>query len=270
MTRQKGSSELFLTAIGFKIRLFFEPAEEVFYQEHFISEIRKVWGEAGFLERKSGKADFEIRFLSDPRKAKILERGNNQFYLTFKKDFKGKRLITYGYISILQLSIILKEVFIFLLRRKGFLLHGSSCIKDGCFYVFLARSGGGKSTIAKMLSGKAGFIQSGDDLFVVRKEGNNLRFSSPPFIEKEKLFSRQESEQAVFFFVNKAKFAGLKPIVQKNQYLNTLLGQIPLLTGSIDKSLLDNAISLLEKNNFYRLDSVLQPVKMLKVFKNTK
>jgi hypothetical protein len=59
-------------------------------------------------------------------------------------EFRG---VQHEYALDSLLRILLTAV---LLPRRGFLLHAASVVRDGCAYVFVCRSGAGKSTVASL------------------------------------------------------------------------------------------------------------------------
>jgi hypothetical protein len=65
-----------------------------------------------------------------------------------------------------------------LLRRRGFLLHAATVVRDGRAYVFAGRSGAGKSTLASLAP--EGSVLT-DELSLVRRENGVWRAYGTPF-----------------------------------------------------------------------------------------
>jgi hypothetical protein len=65
-----------------------------------------------------------------------------------------------------------------LLPRAGFLLHASTVVKNGKAYVFMGKSGAGKSTIAAM--SPVGSVLT-DEVSLLRRENNQWRAHGTPF-----------------------------------------------------------------------------------------
>lgn len=68
---------------------------------------------------------------------------------------------------------------LYLPSREGVLLHASAVCSEGKGYLFAGRSGAGKSTVARLLSGVAQVLS--DELVVARRSTEGWRVYSTPF-----------------------------------------------------------------------------------------
>jgi hypothetical protein len=264
---EKSTQKFFLESAGFVIKLVFEPIEQVYFKGRLIDEVFRLWSSGGFLLSSSKKADFEIRF-TDTNLIEVVHKGRKakQFYLTFQRDFTSGKVIAYYHTSLPALQMLLKEVFTFLIKRDGFLLHASGCqSKSGSLKLFLAPSGGGKTTVATLLSKSKDIVQFNDDILIVRKMGGQWKFFSPPFVEKQILPVKREAKNAELFFIKKSKKAAKKEIRDPKTVLRLVLRQIWSKTGNIDRKTLGNAMVFVEENKFYWLDSILDAKALRKV-----
>ena len=79
------------------------------------------------------------------------------------------------------LDAFLRSLISFLLIRSGgFMLHSAGIVKNGKAYVFLGKSGAGKSTISK-LAAAAGAEALSDEINLVRFEKGRFRVYGSPF-----------------------------------------------------------------------------------------
>lgn len=259
---------LYIQVAGFVIRLVFEPTESVFFKRKFLKGVQEIWGKGGFLRATTKKADFEIRFVRDASQIEILqkERGTKHYYLTFQRDFGSRKVSTFYYIGTPALQMLLREILAFLVSKDGFLLHASSCLDEsGNLFVFLAPSGGGKTTVADLLSKLSGFVKFSDDMLIVRKVRNKWVFFSPPFVEKDDLPTKRKTEAAKIFFVRKSNSASEEKISDKRKILKLVLKQLWLRSGEIERKTLSTAISFASENDFYMLKSSLSTEEMQRV-----
>ncbi len=262
------SQELCLTVAGLVIRLFFEPAEQIYYQQKLLEATYGLWQKGGFLTKKKDW-DFEIRFRSEADKMKIIERdsGKKHYYLTFIRDFANKKFVTDYSIGLPALMMALREVIAFLLERKsGLLLHASSCLDEkGILHIFLAPTGGGKTTVADLLSSLKIFTKFSDDLIIARKVKGKWSFFSPPLIEKDFLPTKRKAEKAKIYLVKKGKVASKQKIADKSKILKIILKQLWLRTKEIDKKTLSSAMRFSSENEFCLLRSTLDLKEMRRV-----
>ena len=139
-------------------------------------------------------------FFDDPVRIDLKKNRITHFH---SKDASSRsaingRLITYAYSQALAPS-------------DGMLLHAAAIVKDKKAFLFLGRSGAGKSTAAS-LSKRYKVI--GDDVVAVKRDG--LSYSVFPTPWKQAPFTksaeRSEAEIRAFFFIKKSRKISFKPI----------------------------------------------------------
>lgn len=256
----------YLTHAGITIEIVFAPTEFVYLQQSIITQFKEVWG--SFLGR-SRKADFRVRVLPEEAKDSVFVRegGKKYYFLTFLRDFRHNRVMTYYSLGLRSFDMLLKEIFAHLTEKDGFLLHCSSLKnRKGKLHAFVARSGGGKSTTAKTLLG-SGQTKFGDDIIIVRRMGSGWKFFSPPFVEKDRAPVKREATEGSFYIVKKTKKPYLRRIEDKGSRLPFLLGQIWLRERTLSKKTLANVISFLNTSDFYELGATLNKREMRKMVK---
>lgn len=258
----------YIGAAGFVIKMILEPAEQICFKRSVIEGILKTWGKGGFLRRASAKVDFEIRFTHTSNQMGILERndGKDHYYLALQRDFVSRKATAFYFTSLPALQILLKEILSFLVKKDGFLLHASGCQdKKGSLKLFLALSGGGKTTTANTLSKSNICTKFCDDMIVVRKREEKWFFYAPPFIEKDALPIKKRAKAAEMYFVKKRKSASKELLLAKDNVLREVLRQIWTDSGKLEKQTLANAMSFVAENKFYLLKATLNVKTMQKL-----
>jgi hypothetical protein len=255
----KDKSQIFyLSQAGFTLKIVFEPTDQIFIKNEFISIFKKTWKD--FLTKKGKKEDFSITVSPGTANLEVIAReaGEKYYFLSISRDFKHNKATIYYSGSIRILDTLIKEVFAYLLAKDGFLLHSSTLLgQDKTLYIFLARSGGGKTTTAKLLRGKA-LTEFSDDIVIVKRTQEGWRYFTPPLVEKERPALRQEAKKAVFFVIKKAKKGYKRKIENPGKILPFLLGQIWLREQKVDKRIFANAVKLIRENRFYYLGVTLE------------
>ncbi len=259
----------FIKTAGYVIKIVLEPAEQIFFKRNIINSIQETWGRGGFLKKTSSiKPDFEIIFASTASEMKIVQKndGKDHYYLTLRKDFASRRVIVFYFTSLPTLTILMKEILSFLIKNDGFLLHASSCLDNkGNLKLFLASSGGGKTTIANLLSKSKFCTKFGDDMVIVKKVKGRWFFFSPPYIEKDALPTKRKAELAEMYFVKKSRLASKELLAKKDNVLGEILKQIWASSGKLEKKVLINAMSFVVENKFYLLKTTLNAKVMQKL-----
>ena len=248
------AERIFLSIAGKTIEFYFEPSEQEIIRDTLISTIYKIWGPSGFISKRSKRSDFRIRFSSDS--PEILVRGDKYYYLDYKKVFAGKRVDTSYYLSLASLQFLLKDVISYIFEKEGFFLHGSSVLeKDKILRVFLAPTGGGKTTAASLLPSE--FIKFSDDIILIRKVGKGWKFFSPPFIEKNHFPKRKGANKAEFYFLKKSVVGEKILLDRQDIILKKLISQI-WLRGAISRKMLKLISEFIKDHKFYQLSFSLK------------
>jgi len=260
---------LFIKAAGFVTKIVLEPTEQVIFKRNVIEGIQETWSKGGFLKKASStKADFEIRFSSIPGQMGIIEKnsGKDHYYLALRRDYASRKVIVFYFTSLPVIQILMKEILSFLVRKDGFLLHASSCQdKKGNLKLFLASSGGGKTTTANLLSEDRICTKFCDDIIIIRKMKGKWFFFSPPFIEKDALPVKRKAKSAEMYFVKKSRSASKEPLIEKDNTLREIIEQIWTRSGKLEKETLVSAMSFVAENKFYLLKATLNAKVMRKL-----
>ena len=140
-------------------------------------------------------------FFDDPVR---IDLKNNRITHFRSKDRSSRpaindRLITYAYSQALA-------------PGDGMLLHAAAVVKDKKAFLFLGRSGAGKSTAAS-LSKKYKVI--GDDVVAVKKDGLSYNVFPTPWKQAPftKGSERSKAEIKAFFFIRRSRQISFKPVL---------------------------------------------------------
>lgn len=257
--------EYYLSCAGFVIKVSLFPTQQIYYKRFFKNFIEEIWGGGEFLTRQRSKADFEIEVANKIDRLFLVKKNEDVYYFSWKINLKEKRAITFYHLSPLLFSGLIKEVLVFLLRERGLMIHASSCVDDkGVLYIFMAPSGGGKSTTADTLARVKFFKKVGDDIFIIKRDNKGWKFYSPPFVEKENLPLFVQTNKVKIFFVKKAKDCSKRKL-KKEGLLKRFLSQVWLIEGEVDKSTLSLAAAFIDENDFFELENCLDSKKLAEV-----
>ncbi len=262
------TQEFFLEVAGFVIKMVLEQTEQVFFKHKLIEAIQQIWGKGGFLGKTSKTWDFEIRFVSQANRMRIIhkEGGKKHYYLTSERNFRFRKAIVFYHTSLPTFQMLLREIMAFLLLRDGFLLHASSCQDEkGNLKAFLAPSGGGKTTIANLISKTKTFVKFSDDILLIRKVKGEWLFFSPPFVEKEMLPTKRKAKNIEIFFIKKSKSPSKEKLDENDKILKFILKQVWVRKEKLEKQTLANVMAFVAENKFHLLKSTLNARQMRKV-----
>lgn len=262
MIKEKNNN-LKISCAGYTIDFVFTETDEYGYTKALIEQIKKVWG--AFLVRTDKKADFNLYFTFGPDR--ILVKKQNYYSLIASRDFKHKRIVCPVSISLLSLNLLLKEILAHLLIADGFFLHASSFLDSkGYLHLFLAPSGGGKSTVVRLLADKDQLFS--DDILLVKRVGKKWLFYSPPLIEKGKHLLNLSSAKVKIYLIKKAQRATMEEILDKQGVLKEIISKIWFSHPEVPPATLRQIVRFVKENRFWRFETVLDRVKLRKVFIN--
>ncbi len=265
---EKDTQAFFLKSAGFVIKLTFKSTERLFLKRKLIEDILEIWVDGGFIELSAETFDFEIVFCSKDMGVELIQKngGKKDYYLAFERDFAKSRVYTSYHISFAQLQIIIKEILSFLMRSDGFIIHGSACLnREGKLHIFLAKTGGGKTTIANLVSKSRKYVKFCDDSLLVREIADKWYYFSPPYIEKGVLPRRMKVDNARIYFIKKGKIPSKKIFSNKDDILKLILEQLWLRFVEVDKQTLRLAMEFVKDNQFYLFTTTLNREGMIKI-----
>lgn len=122
---------------------------------------------------------------------RLLLQDNEELFIAGGK-IKNKKTYMYYHINETEFNLLLlKSVQKLLPKRNAVLFHASSIIHNNFGIMFIAPTGGGKSTIIQLLQ-KLGSKYT-DDISIIKKTNNSFELYQSPFSEKNPILKRNNS-----------------------------------------------------------------------------
>lgn len=265
----KQDQKYFLEVAGFVIRVVFEKSEQVEFKRIRINQFLQVYEKSGFLikETNDKKIDFSLYWGSYIRE-EVYDTGNDEerFFLVGRRYLKEKKYYLSMMSSLVYFQFVLKEVLNrLLLNSGGFMMHGSGAVNNEReLSLFLGHSGDGKTTTQRMLVDND-YEFFCDDVFLVRKMGNEWNFFSPPFIEKEYLPKAGEYKNARLFLVEKDRSAKVSKAGSGAKLFSKILELVWFVEEKVSKNAMENISIFVKENEIYKLERNLDVKKLMEV-----
>lgn len=242
---------LFFNLAGFNIQInFIHKVGESWHVEYLRNKIHSelVVYLKGFIVFEKPKAiDITIEFTDGAFEKVLISKTNKKAYFPIFKLSKSQKIITYYQISLNQFQTVLRQTILTLFKKKsGFIIHSSSIVKNGYGYLFLGKSGAGKSTIVDLLNQK--YQAFSDDMTIIRNIKNKYYIFQTPFAEKgwwiKKNTHRYELRRVMI--LHKSKDFKIKKIFNKPIISEILLTQIDA-KNITDKKTIREALTFAKK-----------------------
>jgi len=217
---------IYLNIAGFVTKIVFFPTERFWLKNKFKNNLLTYY--KGFIEKNfSGKATYHIEIKEKNFIKFFFKKNNKNYLLNFYCLLSKNKIETYYQIEFIQFRLILRDVIQnFLSENQGSIFHASGNIINGGAFLFLAPSGGGKSTATTLLSDEFKSIAS--DTIIIRKEKVNYFVYQTPFLEKDIWVKKDKTKYPLFkiFFIKKSDFFRIERIFNKQKIINLILKQI--------------------------------------------
>ncbi len=223
------SNSIYLDLTGYIFKITFKINTKemgVAGREKLKTDINFLFSSAVVERVKPSKVDFYIDIYDPNLQELIHEKGSNRVYQLLFTVVSENRVATTIQINIHQFRMILWNYYTKLLNKsKGFVLHSSGVSVGGNAFLFLGRSGAGKSTAASLLT--KFYPQIADDTGVFYKEKGRHYYFSLPLPEKVNWIRRNNTRYNMgkVFFVNKSKEFKVEKITDKEVVLNKFVNQ---------------------------------------------
>ncbi|GIW64497.1 MAG: hypothetical protein KatS3mg092_0430 [Patescibacteria group bacterium] len=259
--------KIYLKFLDFIIKIKFQENIEEKDKKN-INKLKKIWiriiekklGQLITYENNKKNVVFEINFVFQYQ-AQIFtfKKKFFNFYFPISKQLNKRKILFYALNSSEnQFFILLNQVFYSLIANIGGLtIHGSAIIdKDNYAYIFLAKNGGGKSTIAKLLSKNSKYQIFCDDVFyLIPKDNHYFVYQSiMEYLKKDLKKNIRGYFLKKIFFIKKSKKNCISLIKDKNIIINNFYKQV--FSGLVNQKLIIlNTKKFLEINekNFFIL-----------------
>lgn len=243
---------IYFEIAGVVIQFSLQTTKNVVEQEIFINNLNKYWGKFKINKKKIDKTIVVKEF------AYKIFRKNNDYYLNKYRKLGNKYELAYSS-SALDIDLILRDILLEKQKYDSLLFHASAVMnRNGNAYVFIAKSGGGKSTIAKNLH-KIGYNIIADDAVILRKINGFWTIYSTPFLEKTKYPVKKHSSKIVLLRIHKSKKCQSKIISDQFVEVKNIADSLWTPNGNLDKTTLSNIMDLSSKAKMYDLFVNLKP-----------
>ncbi|OGG16742.1 hypothetical protein A3D78_01440 [Candidatus Gottesmanbacteria bacterium RIFCSPHIGHO2_02_FULL_39_14] len=261
---------LYLRIAGFNFRIYFcyhqhEP-EATLMVRKFQLQITNAY--EGFRIEKISKIDqkIEVHFrLPVIYPTTISIKGSSLIFFEEKENL----IITSAHLSLYQFSFLLLTLLQRLLsNNQGFILHTSASVINGRVCLFLAPSGGGKTTVIRLLRRK--FTPLANDSVAVRWENKKYFIYQTPLLEdfKPKIKNTVRTYPlGKLFLLEKAQDIKIVSLKKSSGLIKKVFPQIRI-TNKINKEQLTLFLRFMENNNFFRLYFRKKESELLTFFKS--
>ncbi|MBM3282844.1 ATP-binding cassette domain-containing protein [Candidatus Gottesmanbacteria bacterium] len=263
------TNELFLNIAGYNVCINFHKTEWGFVRNFFYKQLSKYL--ANFLiPSRPNRIDYYLDFVWEKGIKTLYFNKEKICYLNFFKKKNKNKIVSYYRISIYEFQRLLYLVLFDLTKynTKGMLVHASSVIKNGHAYLFLGKSGTGKTTIIRLLKNKYEAIS--DDVIILKKGNGMLYAYQTPFFEKSRWINknRQKYQVGKIIFIKQSNTYQVFKIKKTEIVLELFSQQINIFNGyehKIRQQLLE-FIKLC--NNFYLLNFGKDKEKLEELIRN--
>lgn len=186
------TKQIFLSCAGFTIKVVFKDHDDFFGKDLFIQNLENKL--KGFvLTKRRAKIDATVIFKYRNNYDIFWDKKNKKQYLNYLTELDSNIIETYYHISDQQFRILLRFIIQKLLtKNRGVMIHCSAIKKNNNAYIFLGKSGSGKSTISQLLKRHSSVLA--DDIAIIRKnsKGEYLLYQTP-FIESNMNFAKNHN-----------------------------------------------------------------------------
>lgn len=245
---------MFLNLAGFKIQIILQKTKHV-SKKKFEKKLNKIF--KGFFINECQKIDYIVEIQERLHAGIILNKKKDQhfsYHLKYMEEINDKYLVSY-YDSFYY-QIIMKHVLQKLLNKNGgLMLHASAVLFNTTAYLFLGKSGAGKSTAKGLLSKK--FKPLSDDFSIVRQEKGKLYYYQTPFLEKELInnISYQRLSLKRLFFLKKSEYFSIIKLDDTKIKLDELISNsiCNMYANNYERDTIETLIKTSDKFEMYYL-----------------
>lgn len=215
-----------LRVADYLIQVNFFATEDPDVKEWFLRDFLLTYKEF-IIKGSDAKIDFVINVILD-KEFLVLRRSKEKSYFINYCKRTGEKQFTFFYqSSIFYFQLLLRDILqILLAKDDGFLLHSSASVINGKAFLFIGKSGAGKSTAAGLLRPK--FQQFADDNLILKKVNNTYHVYQMPFFDKklEEKKGMNSYPLGIICFLRKSEKFKLVTIKNKDRLLSLLFEQV--------------------------------------------
>lgn len=207
--------------------------------------------------KRNKKINFLLEFRDRPKKYQAKHKKSRLIS-------EGKNKIVIFYQDYIPFWLVMQNaIYILCSNNNGIVIHASSAAYDDTAFLFIGRSGAGKSTIIRLL--KPAFTPLSDDITIIRKNRHNFYLYQQPIPERN--YYQASSKPFIIrkvYFLEKSDNFRVEKIVNKEYVLLRLLKELKVSDERIVKNLMSFTSIF---NGFFFLHFPKSRAKILKSFK---
>ncbi|MCR4263894.1 MAG: hypothetical protein NUV98_04220 [Candidatus Roizmanbacteria bacterium] len=210
----------------FRIQIKFKKSSGLmFLQEKMIREITMLWRGYVYYQRPK-RIDYVVEFQLIPHmKFFVHEHTATRFIGLYEQVNDNKIIVSYT-ISTSQFHFILRKILLYLLKDKGFIFHGAAVANNNDAFLFIGKSGSGKTTISSLLA--PNFRSLNDDYTFIQKSGGTYCYYQTPLWERNGWYQKDNKQYKLkkIFFLKKASSCKIEKITDKEFLFKYLVSNL--------------------------------------------
>lgn len=245
------------------VELKYVQDEARIYEDNSFSEIVKVWQKISNTDSGKLKTSYTIEIEDNDDYIEVMRKEGIDYFRLATWEENKKKVKLGRQFNVSGFNLILRHVLFRLVRNEGFILHGSSAVDDtGKLHIFMAKSGGGKSTTARQVLISRRFRPVSDDLLVILRENGNFVCYSTGLLEKNSLPVNFRFDKFVLYEINKNDKFSLSPVSRNSDKLRIILNQVWFETELTNSSTTKLIFRFAEESQLNRLSLPLGYAKL--------
>lgn len=209
----------------------------------------------GFRAKSSRQIDYYIDVVEQLGFKTYQPKDSEDTYINFYKKNGPNRYFLYHHASLYHFHLLLRKVLVEeIIHQGGMILHASACNVENGAVIFLAPSGGGKSTIIHEL--KDAYPSLADDLVVLLPKNKEWHLYQIPNLEKANWIVYGNNNYPVhgMYFLKKSTQEDIKKLENPAEIYSKLLRQVILRKKQNTREEMAPIPSLCTSVPFYILD----------------
>jgi len=247
---------LFIQIASLTIKIDFRLNVRPFYRISLTRAIYRHLSQFIIRSSRNTKADWNVVIMKQkPWDVWEITKSEGKKIRYFKFFFEKIRKTYYVnyHIGFFQFLLLLKKAIEDLLYKtgKGFFIHSSACKFRNKNYIFIGKSGAGKSTIIKLFKSMGGIPLSDDSNILINRH-RKIYLYQTPFIESNYKIKKENKPLILdgVFFIHKAKKNKIIPIYNKLYIFRRLTLQL-FTRRKITKGQTETLFNFIHSNKFY-------------------
>ncbi len=247
---------IYVSIANVTIEIFFHKNIRLFYTESLIQMVHDYLSPFIIMRPSTKKILWRIIFTKqeplDIWEIAKTRKNTTKYFRFFYEKRRNTYYVNYN-VSIFQLLLLLKKLIeeIFYQNGSGLFLHASSCTFRNHTFLFMGRSGAGKSTIVQLFNYAGGTAMS-DDTSIITRMDKRIYYFQAPFVETNYVIKKDMIPRKIraVFFLKKARENKIKEINGK-LYIFKRLSKQPFTRRGLTKGQIKLLTEFVRTHRFY-------------------